>query len=205
MHWELIIRNLFNDYHVTVTILYRLLLSHKISRLIHLPATNVVTSNKRGLARGHHWLRGYALEVIPRPLALLASPCDTHELWGFDGCLWLTLVETLLTRLLVFLDHLAKDLVVRVLLLLLGAVQVSAGRVLVQVYHFLLVVYWGVALGDLLLLLGVHVVEVYCWGATDILDVDWSVQVSGLALVIVDSCGIVTLLHVWVVMRSSSV
>ncbi len=60
------------------------------------------------------------------------------------------------------LDHLAKDLVVRVLLLLLGAVQVGAGRVLVQVYHFLLVVHRGVALGDLLLLLRVHVVEVYC-------------------------------------------
>jgi hypothetical protein len=68
-----------------------------------------------------------------------------------------------------------------------------------------LVVYRGVALRDLLLLLGVHVVEVYCWGTTDILDMYWSMQVSGLTLVIVNSCGIVALLHVWVVMRGGSV
>ena len=205
MHWELIISDLFNNHHVTVTILYWLLLSHKISRLIDLPPTNVVTSNKRRLAGGHHWLRGYTLEVIPRPLALLASRSDTHELRGFDGCLWLTLVETLLTRLLMFLDHLVEDLVVRVLRLLLVTMEVGAGGVLVQIYNFLLVVYRGVALRDLLLLLGVHVVEVYCWGTTDILDMYWSMQVSGLTLVIVNSCGIVALLHVWVVMRGGSV
>ena len=60
-----------------------------------------------------------------------------------------------------FLDHLVEDLVVRVLRLLV-TMEVGAGGVLVQVNHFLLVVYWGVALGDLLLLLWVHVVEVYC-------------------------------------------
>ena len=60
------------------------------------------------------------------------------------------------------LDHLVKDLVVRVLRLVLVTMEVGAGRVLVQVNHFLLVVYRGVALRDLLLLLGVHVVEVYC-------------------------------------------
>ena len=60
------------------------------------------------------------------------------------------------------LDHLVEDLVVRVLRLVLVTMEVGAGRVLVQVNHFLLVVYRGVALRDLLLLLGVHVVEVYC-------------------------------------------
>jgi hypothetical protein len=61
-----------------------------------------------------------------------------------------------------FLDHLVEDLVVRVLRLLLVTMEVGAGGVLVQIYNFLLVVYRGVALRDLLLLLGVHVVEVYC-------------------------------------------
>jgi hypothetical protein len=60
------------------------------------------------------------------------------------------------------LDYLVEDLMVGVLLLV--TMEVGAGGVLVQVDHFLLLgfVHGGVALRDLLLLLRIHVVEVYC-------------------------------------------
>lgn len=202
MNGELIIRDLFNDDHVTL--LNRLFFPHKISWLIHLLPRHVITPDKCGLARGHHRLGRYALEVIPRSLAFLAS-CRCHELWGFNGGLWLALCQALQARFLMLLDYLVEDLMVGVLLLV--TMEVGARGVLVQVDHFLLLgfVHGGVTLRDLLLLLRIHVVEVYCWGTADVLDMHWSMQVRRLTLVIVDSCSIIALLHMWVVLMTGSV
>ena len=77
MNGELIICDLFNDDHVTL--LNRLFFPHKISRLIHLLPRHVITPDKCGLARGHHRLGRYALEVIPGSLAFLVGR-RCHEL-----------------------------------------------------------------------------------------------------------------------------
>lgn len=137
MNGKLIISNLFNNHHVTVAILYGLLLSHKITRLIHLLLRpHVITTKKCRLACGYNWFGRDAFEVVPSPLAFLAGCCHTYELWGLYSWLWVTLIKYLLTRFLMLLHDLTDKLMVRVLLLLLLlllliTMKVSSGRIFV--------------------------------------------------------------------------
>jgi hypothetical protein len=137
MNGKLIISNLFNNHHVTVAILYWLLLSHKITRLIHLLLRpHVITAKECRLTSRHNWFGWYAFEVVPSSLAFLAGRCHTYELCGLYSWLRLTLIKYLLARFLMLLHDLIDKLMVRILLLLLLLLllimmEVGAGRVFV--------------------------------------------------------------------------
>lgn len=78
MNGKLIIRNLFNNNHVTA-ILNGLLLSHKVTRLIYLLLiAHVITSNECRLTSGDNRFGWNTFEVVPSLLAFLASCCYTY-------------------------------------------------------------------------------------------------------------------------------